>query len=330
MMRAALVVALLSIASAAHAHEVRPGYLELVRGEDGTIALLWKAPMQGGVVFPIAPVLPEKCHDRAPPSREEVTATLVERRSLDCGDGLGGETIAIAGLERTLTNVIVRVDLPGMHATVMLKPDAPSLTIGAVAPWTRVARDYLWLGITHILFGVDHLLFVLGLVLIVASSWRLVQTVTAFTVAHSVTLALATLGVVHVPQRPVEAAIALSIVFLAVEIVHGLRGRKGLAHAAPWLVAFTFGLLHGFGFAGALAEVGLPAEDIPLALLFFNLGVEVGQLAFLAAIFAVHWLWTISQRFVRFDARRLEALPAYAIGAVASFWLIDRMATMLR
>ena len=327
MTRSAAAALLLLFALPIRAHEVRPGYLELVSGADGTIAMLWKAPMQGGIVFPIAPVLPAQCRDRLPPSREALAASYVERRVLECDGGIGGATIAIDGLARTLTNVIVRVDVPGMHETVMLKPDAPTLTIGAIEPWTRVARDYLLLGITHIWLGVDHLLFVFGLVLLVADVWRLVKTVTAFTVAHSMTLALATLGIVHVPQRPVEAAIALSIVFLALEIVHGRAGRKGLAHALPWLVAFTFGLLHGFGFAGALAEIGLPSEDIPQALLFFNLGVEAGQLLFLAAIFAVYRL----ARAVApaRDMQRLEALPAYLIGALASFWVIDRIALML-
>ena len=328
MIRAALAALLLSLSLPTFAHEVRPGYLELTRGADGTIEMLWKAPMQGGVVFPIAPVLPANCHDRVPPAREALAASFVERRVLDCGDGVGGETIAIAGLERTLTNVIVRVDLPGMHETVMLKPDAPTFTVGTIEPWTRVARDYLLLGVTHIWLGVDHLLFVFGLVLLVADTWRLVKTVTAFTVAHSITLALATLGIVHVPQRPIEATIALSIVFLAVEIVHGRAGRKGLVHALPWLVAFVFGLLHGFGFAGALAEIGLPSEDIPQALLFFNLGVEVGQLSFLAAIFAAYRLARAVAPAL--ELRRFEVLPAYLIGAVASFWLIDRVVLMLR
>lgn len=187
------------------------------------------------------------------------------------------------------------------------------------------ARRYLLLGVEHILLGIDHLLFVLGLLLIVRGPWMLIKTVTAFTVAHSLTLALATLGLVEVPSRPVEAAIALSIVFLAVEILRARQGRIGLTHRFPWLIAFAFGLLHGLGFAGALAEIGLPAGEIPLALLFFNLGVEIGQLLFVAAVLSVRWA-----------ARRLEvawpawvgSLPAYAIGSVASFWLIERVSAI--
>ena len=307
------------------AHEVRPGYLELT-SQDGAIALLWKAPMRDGYVIGLKPVLPEKCRDIAPPSRQQVAASLIERRLLDCGDaGIAGETIVVEGLGRTLTDVIVHVDLPGMRKTVLLRGDTASFDVIGRSPWTAIARDYLLLGIEHILFGVDHLLFVFGLLLIVGDVWMLVKTITAFTIAHSITLALATLGVVHVPQQPVEAMIALSIVFLAVEIVHGHRGRRGIAHAMPWLVAFVFGLLHGFGFAGALAEIGLPEADIPLALLFFNLGVEAGQLVFIAAMAVLYRIWRAARLA---DVRRWEAVPAYAIGCVASFWAIDRIVAM--
>jgi hydrogenase/urease accessory protein HupE len=184
------------------------------------------------------------------------------------------------------------------------------------------ARRYFALGVEHILLGIDHLLFVLGLLLIVRGPWPLIKTITAFTVAHSLTLALAAFGVVTLPPTTIEAAIALSILFLAVEILHGRQGRIGLTHRFPWLVAFAFGLLHGLGFAGALAEVGLPAAEIPIALLFFNLGVEAGQLLFVAAILSL-----------RRATRRLqigwpvwaEPLPAYAIGTIASFWFMERL-----
>jgi hydrogenase/urease accessory protein HupE len=320
----ALLIALLT--AAASAHEVRPGFLELRAASDGGIDVLWKAPMRDGYAFPITPVLPPACHDRLPPSRQAVAGSLIERRRIDCADALAGATITIDGLATTLTDVIVRIDLPGVRQTVLLKPASPSLTITGQTPWTTVARDYLVLGIEHILLGIDHLLFVLGLMLLVRSSWPLVKTITAFTVAHSLTLAAATLGWVHVAAAPVEAMIALSIAFLAAEIVHGHRGRTGITHRLPWLVAFTFGLLHGFGFAGALAEVGLPETDIPLALLFFNLGVEVGQLAFIAAIAVVY---TLGSRISRFDLRRLETVTAYGIGGIAGFWVIERVGAML-
>jgi hydrogenase/urease accessory protein HupE len=320
-MRTALALFLALLAAPALAHEVRPGFLELTAADDG-IALLWKAPMRDGYVLPIAPVLPDNCRDTAPPSRQAVAASLVERRRLDCGAaGIAGATISIDGLATTLTDVIVRIDLPGIRETVMLKPDAPSVVITGARPWTAVAKDYFVLGVEHILLGIDHLLFVFGLMLVVADAWLLVKTVTAFTVAHSVTLALATLSLVHVPGAAVEATIALSIVFLAVEIVHARRGRPGFAHRLPWLVAFVFGLLHGFGFAGALADVGLPPDDIPLALLFFNLGVEAGQLAFIAALIA---LYATVRRLAAFDLRRLDAWAAYGVGSIAAFWVIDR------
>jgi hydrogenase/urease accessory protein HupE len=186
-----------------------------------------------------------------------------------------------------------------------------------------VARTYLALGVEHILTGFDHLLFVLALLLIVKSARRIVATVTAFTVAHSLTLAAATLGFVHLPQPPVEAAIALSIAFVAAEIVHGLDGRPGLTARAPWLVAFAFGLLHGLGFAGALAEIGLPQSAIPLALLCFNLGVELGQLAFVVALLAC---LALARRARIPWPRAARPLPAYAIGALAMFWVIERVA----
>jgi hydrogenase/urease accessory protein HupE len=191
----------------------------------------------------------------------------------------------------------------------------------------EVARTYLLLGTEHILGGVDHLLFVLALLILVKGTRRLVWTVTAFTVAHSLTLAGATLGFVHVPGAPVEAAIALSIVFVAAEIIHGREGKVGLTERFPWVVAFTFGLLHGFGFASALSEVGLPQAAIPVALLFFNVGVETGQLLFIASVFA---LIAASQRVARrFDVAPPAwawRLPPYAIGSIASFWIIQRIA----
>ena len=187
---------------------------------------------------------------------------------------------------------------------------------------TAAAGRYTSLGIEHILEGYDHLLFVFALLLIVSNGWMLVKTITAFTLAHSITLALATLGIVGLPPRPVEAAIALSIVFLAVEIMHARDGRIGLTYRSPWLVAFGFGLLHGFGFAGALADIGLPQAEVPVALLFFNVGVEIGQLMFVLVVVAFGWM------VKRVPARLPEIaglLPAYVIGSVAMYWLMERV-----
>jgi hydrogenase/urease accessory protein HupE len=188
----------------------------------------------------------------------------------------------------------------------------------------EVVQTYTVLGIEHILTGFDHLCFVLALVLLVRGYRRLFWTVTAFTLAHSLTLALATLDLVHVPGPPVEATIALSIVFVASEIIQMHRGREGLAARQPWLVAFAFGLLHGLGFAGALAEVGLPQNSIPLALLFFNVGVELGQLFFIFAILVLVRVMSLIAAD-RIELRRLVRVPAYLIGAIASYWAIERI-----
>jgi hydrogenase/urease accessory protein HupE len=190
----------------------------------------------------------------------------------------------------------------------------------------NAALRYLGLGIEHILLGIDHLLFVLGLLLIVRGAWMLIKTITAFTLAHSLTLALATLGVVEVPSPPVDAAIALSIMFLGAEILRARQGRPGLAARAPWVVAFAFGLLHGLGFAGALSQLGLPPREIPLALLLFNVGVEIGQLMFIAALLAL--AWALRQLRVSWP-HRAAPLPAYAIGTLAAFWFIERVSAMI-
>ena len=203
-----------------------------------------------------------------------------------------------------------------------LTPQQPTTVIPVQPGTLEVAGTYLGFGIEHILTGIDHLLFVLALMLLTTGTWRLLKTVTAFTVAHSITLALATLGLVHVPSKPVEAVIALSIVYVAAEILHARRGRIGLAARMPWIVAFTFGLLHGFGFAGALSEVGLPAGQIPVALLFFNLGVEAGQVLFIAAVLA---LVAVARRVRVAWPRWAELVPPYVIGSVAMVWVIQRV-----
>ena len=222
----------------------------------------------------------------------------IERRTIRRDGGFAGHTVAIKGLSATSTDVLVRIEtLGGTMQTERLSPTRTTFVVQATPDASEVAATYLRLGIEHILFGFDHLLFVLALVILVRGWRRVVATVTAFTVAHSLTLAAATLGLVSVPGPPIEAAIALSIVLVAVEIVNARRGTPSLAARWPWLVAFCFGLLHGFGFAGALAEIGLPHHAIPIALLFFNLGVEIGQLAFVAAVFAAGGIFNSSIDF---------------------------------
>jgi hydrogenase/urease accessory protein HupE len=250
---------------------------------------------------------------------------VVERRVLDCQSaGLKGQPIGIDGLATTITDVLVRIAYAdGTTWTQRLTPQQPSVIIPSTQSAAGVSAVYFELGVEHILTGADHLLFILAMHIITQGLWRLVKTVTAFTIAHSITLGLAALGFVHVPQSPVEAVIALSIVFVAAEIVHGWQGREGIAAQAPWLIAFAFGLLHGFGFAGALSEIGLPQGHIPLALLFFNLGVEAGQLLFIGGILSVTAL--IRGLKIGFP-QWLARVPPYAIGSVAMFWIIQRVA----
>jgi hypothetical protein len=244
---------------------------------------------------------------------------------------LAGAEIHVDGLSATLTDVLVRVQhLDGTAQTTRLTPGTPSFVVEAAPSRLQVARTYLHLGVEHILLGLDHLLFVLALLIVVRGWRRVVGTITAFTAAHTLTLAAATLGYVHVPVQPVEATIALSIVFVAAEIVHARRGRPGLTERRPWMVAFTFGLLHGLGFAGALSEIGLPPSAIPLALLCFNVGVEVGQLLFIvcvAAAWAAAAVPFAGPKQTELAPRRAAALEmsaAYAIGTVATYWVIDR------
>jgi hypothetical protein len=273
--------------------------------------------------MPIHPTLPQHATPVGARRLERISGAEIRRWTIDTGErGLDGWTCVVHGLSATSSDVLVRVALLDGHVvTRVLRPDAPSFTFAA-AERVPVA-GYLRLGVEHILMGIDHLLFVAGLLLLVRGFGRLVKTITAFTVAHTVTLSLATLGVVHIPPGPVEAVIALSIVFVAREIVQQRRGAApSLAVRQPWLIAFSFGLLHGFGFAGALGEVGLPPGEIPLALLLFSAGVEIGHFAFVGAVLAL----VAACRRVRWRVPRWASpIPAYGIGSIAAFWLVMRV-----
>jgi hypothetical protein len=317
-------VGALASASGASAHEVRPAYLEIRELGAERYALLWKVPARGEMRLSLSVALPERCVADGAPLRGDTGSAFTDRWRVRCAGGLAGQTIAIAGLEGTLTDALARFErADGSSQVERLTPAAPAFVVAAAPSALETALTYLRLGVEHIALGIDHLLFVLGLVLLVPDRRRLVLTITAFTVAHSITLAAATLGAARLAPAPVEAVIALSIVFVAGEILHARAGRAGIARRWPWVVAFAFGLLHGFGFAGALREVGLPQQAIPLALLCFNVGVELGQLAFVALVLA-------AAQFARPRARSLpewaERAPAYAIGAVAAFWTIQRVA----
>lgn len=276
-------------------------------------------------VLSIHPSMPQDAETISFPRVERLFGAEIKRWTIRTGpQGLEGWEVTVHGLSATMVDVLVRIALAdGRVVSRLLRPDAPSFVFCAEVQGPAVT-EYFVLGVEHILLGIDHLLFVLALVLIVKGVGLLVKTITAFTIAHSITLALATLGYVNVPSAPVEAIIALSIVFVAAEIVRSRRGQSGLAERAPWIVAFTFGLLHGFGFAGALSEVGLPPNDIPMALLLFNLGVEAGQLAFVGIVLAII---ALVNRIRLPLPQWVRLAPPYAIGSVAMFWVIQRVGT---
>lgn len=304
------------------AHEVRPGYLEINETFPGTYDVLWKVPRTADMQLNISPVLPES-FKRAALTQRIVSDAVISHWTATSSVPLARQTIRIDGLERTFTDVLVRaVWLDGRKLTTRLTPSAPSFVVPAVPSVWQVAWTYLIIGIEHIIFGLDHLLFVLALLLIVDGHWKLLKTITAFTFAHSITLAIATFGWLDIPGPPVEAVIALSIVFVAAEILRKVDGQDSLTERQPWIVAFTFGLLHGFGFAGALSEVGLPAGDIPMALLTFNIGVELGQLAFVAVVLLA---WQLLRDIpIKWPGWTIKVLP-YSIGTVAAFWTLQRI-----
>jgi hydrogenase/urease accessory protein HupE len=312
----------------AAAHELDPAYLGFTETAPGLFAVVWKVSIPGGLVDVLAPQLPDRCALRGERHASVVSEARVVRGEISCPDGLPGSTIGVDGLELTSTDTLIRIDyLDGRSFSARLTPHAATLVVPAEASAFDVVGTYTALGIEHILLGIDHLLFVFALLLFVASFRRLVLTVTAFTVAHSLTLAAATLGFVHVPQAPVEATIALSILFLASELARRERSRDDdLAARFPWLVAFSFGLLHGFGFAGALTQIGLPQRAVPLALLFFNVGVELGQLAFIGAVLGLGWMLA---RFAVPQPAGWRKAAAYAIGSVSAFWVLQRVAAFL-
>jgi len=309
------------------AHELRPGFLELRETGQNTYNFLWKKPSGGEVEINIAPIIPQECRLTTPGRQQVTPGAVVVRGTLRCRDGIDGKTLTIDGLESTITDVIIRVHhADGRLESHLLKPVNPSVTLGArTTSWQR-SGAYLRLGIEHILLGVDHLLFVLGLLLIVADRWMLLKTITSFTVAHSITLAIATLGYASAPVPPLNAAIALSILFLGPEIVRRWRGQTSFTIRHPWVVAFVFGLLHGFGFASGLTTMGLPQAEIPLALLLFNVGVEIGQIFFVGMIVALERAFhTLEIRWPRL----IEALPGYTVGSLGAYWTIQRIALML-
>lgn len=322
--RILFLLAFVLLPSLASTHEMRPGYLEIRESASGTYDVLWKVPALGdsmrmGLYLRFA--------DDVDVVTESVAGFLgnahIQRMRIQRDGGLTGTAVTIDGLDATFTDVLLRLErADGTEITHRLTPAKPSYIIEAEPGRGQVAWTYFVLGVEHILSGVDHLLFVLALLMVVVGWRKLIGTITAFTVAHSITLALAALGFVHVPGAPVEAIIALSIVFVAAEIVRGRMGTPSLTARLPWIVAFTFGLLHGFGFAGALSEIGLPQSAIPLALFTFNVGVEVGQLLFVSGVLV---LYVIARRVQPTPPDWAWRVPTYAIGGIAAYWMIERV-----
>ncbi len=319
---ARLAVLALICAPPAAADELRPGYLELTQQDAQHWRMVWKAPVLGGLATHARPLVPPQCRQSVPVARLE-GASLVAQSVLTCSRNLAGLTVELGGMDAAFTDALVRIAPLGQPVqAARLTPGHAAVTVAAVPDRWAVARSYFALGINHILTGYDHLLFVVALTLLLGRLAVVVRAATAFTVAHSLTLAGTTLGLIGLPQAPVEALIALSIVFLAVEVVKQDPARQRLSERIPWVVAFGFGLIHGFGFAGALREIGLPQGDVPTALLTFNLGVEAGQIAIIAlALLAA----AAVRRFAPRALRPVKLAGSYAIGITASVWFIQRL-----
>jgi hydrogenase/urease accessory protein HupE len=322
MIRLTLALLLLWLASPARADELRPFYLELKESSAGQWDVLWKAPVLGGVAGRGRPLLPPMCKLALNPP-QLVGGALVASGKARCSAPLAGTRVGVAGLAPGSPDGLLRIAPLGRPVlAAQLRADAPSLIVAGQPSRWQVAQTYGVIGVEHILGGIDHLLFVVALVLLLRRGWPVVAAATAFTIAHSITLAGTTLGLFGLPQAPVEAVIALSIIFLAVEIVKAEPGRPRLSERWPWVVSFLFGLLHGFGFAGALREVGLPPGEVPMALLAFNLGVEAGQLLIIAAAASA---LALLRRLAPAALRPALLASAYGIGSIASYWFIERL-----
>lgn len=319
-----LIVGLLA-GSQLHAHEVRPAYLEITQSDATHYRIVWKQPTLGEIAIRLVPHLSNGWLEQQPEDQYASTGSLIRTWNIVSTQSPAGAAIYIEGLEDTITDVLVRVKLLDTGTQqVILRPEQPTLEIAAHE--SSSLPTFLVHGIQHILSGVDHLLFVLGLMLIVKDRWMLLKAVAAFTVAHSITLTLAMVAKLSLPSALVEALIASSIFILGLEIVRAQRGGTSLTIRYPWAVAFFFGLFHGMGFAGGLSDLGFADHDLLSALLFFNVGVELGQLAFIA--------------FVLVLARALASLrigqpiiwprvAAYVVGIAGAYWTFQTSAILL-
>lgn len=309
------------------AHESQPGLLELRQISEIRYEVTWRAPIYYGKPHPAQLQLPEEWKTVGEPTVRQLRDSELFKRIVDIEEGfINNSIIRFPGLEKTITDVFVRISrLDGIETSQVVKPTKPFAELRGKRPWYVSSGEFLTLGFHHILMGIDHLLFVLGLLIIVSGRRMLLKTITAFTVAHSITLAIATLGYAAVPAPPLNATIALSILFLGPEIVRVWRGETSFTIRHPWVVAFGFGLLHGFGFATGLSTVGMPTTEIPLALLMFNIGVEFGQLVFVLLILLI----AKSLKVLEFRwPRWVDYLPGYAIGSLGAYWTIQRTVMM--
>ena len=322
------LLVLVAITGMAQADEIRPALLEITERDGGWVDVVWKKPALGDRVLSLEPVFPAFFEQATPISGRESGGGWVEYRSYrTAGQPLAGENIRVDGLSSVSTDVLLRIKLAdGIEHSAILNASHLSFTIPEQPSKSEVAVSYWQMGTIHILQGFDHLLFLLTLLLIVQGIWPLLKTVTAFTLAHSLTLVLATLGLVNLPSAPTEAVIALSIMLLAVEVVHKNQGQHTFSERFPWIIAFTFGLVHGLGFAGALSEIGIPQNEVPLSLLMFNVGVETGQVLF---VVAVSLLLAALHKFQNKGALLLTRAAPYAIGGVAAFWTVKRVGSFL-
>jgi hypothetical protein len=318
------VLLLLALAPLAQAHRFAPSLLKITETSPGQFNVLWKTPAQGVSKIPLAPVWPPACEvSSASPPQQEGTGRVISFK-LDCAalgaSSVVGQVFGVDGLGANQASAMVMLSLrDGRHYQEVLNPQQTAFTVPQEPGSGQVMRDYSRLGIEHIWGGIDHLLFVFGLLLLVGGGGRLLWTITAFTVGHSVTLSLVTLGFFDYPVALVEFAIAVSIFVLAVELARSESA--GLFRRLPWLMAASFGLLHGMGFAGALAEVGLPQDAVPLALLFFNIGIEIGQIAFILAALGLWWL--VRRPLVPWQERLLP-VPVYVLGGLSAMWCFER------
>lgn len=326
------IILLVSMTSVVGADEMRPAYLELKQTGEDTYNLLFKVPAKGPRQrLALYVHLPIDCETLTPQVSQYTGTAFVERTSIARTGGLVGAEFSIDGLSSSMTDVIVRVEhTNGATQVERLTAEAPSFIVRPTPSRWDVAKTYSLLGIEHIWDGVDHLLFVACLVLIAGISRRLLWTITGFTLAHSVTLVMASLDIVRLPVPPIEACIALSVVFLASEIARG--SENSLTYRHPVVVSTLFGLLHGFGFAVILQDIGLPVNEVAVSLLFFNVGVEIGQVLFVAGVIAVllagRWIerWSVYHDTISVAVLARAKMPfAYVIGSIATFWMIDRI-----